>query len=132
MPWRYARSRQSYLPRGGARTDNLARPIQYRPKTSAVSCRIASCLRRFPRPRTAHKLLHADEFKYVYFRLVRIPRILGCFEIVKRVECLIGNRRENVFAGLIWHGCLTSPFLFQISNIAYYIRDFRASLVLHM
>ena len=55
MPGRYVRSRHSLWPRVGAHTNKLAVPLQRLPKTSNVSCRIASSLRRHPLPRTTHK-----------------------------------------------------------------------------
>ena len=69
------------------------------------------------------KLLLADEVRYVYFRLVRIPRILVSHEIVIDVEYLICICRHNT---------CERPHIAQVLYLSVLLRDFTDPYVIFL
>jgi len=92
------RSRQSSWTRGDAHTDKLAGPLQGRPKTSAVSCRIASSLHRLnvlaPRTQVVHKRGYARVLSLCantsYFGWSQNRKILKVPYTHSQAKCLLG------------------------------------------
>ena len=60
-------------------------------------------------------LLHANEIRYVSFRLVRITRVLGSLEIINGVEYLIAIHTQNV---------LQKPHIAEVSYLSILLKYF--------
>ena len=131
MAWRYALSRRSFRPRGGAHVGKITAPPQDRPRTSTSAYRITRSHRSLPHLRTANRTVpRRPDWVHI---LWPCQSTYFAWSQNRKIRTAPWSRRRSARPSTF--SCNTGSLVLcsgrSSGRIAYYIRDFPWTRVLH-